>query len=201
MRPRAVLWDVGNVIVRWDPRTLYSKIFPDEAEREAFLALICTSAWHLAHDAGRPMDEGVAELTARHPEHAGAIAAWRDRWWEMFSGPIPETCEVIEALHGKGVAQYGLTNMSHETSTGTFAMHPAFERLSGIVVSGEEKVLKPDAAIFRIAIQRFGLVPQETLFVDDSARNIEGAEALGFLVHRFAEPAALRPALQAHGLL
>jgi 2-haloacid dehalogenase/putative hydrolase of the HAD superfamily len=199
--PRAVLWDVGNVIVRWDPRTLYAKIFEDEAEREAFLAEVCTMEWHTLHDAGRTLDEGVAELTARHPEHAGPIAAWRDRWWEMFSGPIQETCEAIEALHARGVAQYGLTNMSHETAPGTFALASAIGRFAGIVVSGHEGVLKPDAAIFRIAIDRFGLVPEETLFVDDSARNIDGARALGFLVHRFEEPAALRPALEALGLL
>jgi 2-haloacid dehalogenase/putative hydrolase of the HAD superfamily len=189
------------VIVRWNPRTLYSKIFPDEAEREDFLARICTSDWHLAHDGGRPMAEGVAELVARHPGHEAAIRAWQDRWWEMFSGPIEETCEAIEALHARGVAQYGLTNMSAETSAGTFAMHPAFRRLSGIVVSGEEGVLKPDPAIYRIACERFGFAPHEALFVDDSPRNAAAAQVLGFAVHRFEHPAALRPALEAAGLL
>lgn len=198
---RAVLWDVGNVIVRWDPRTLYSKIFADEAEREDFLARICTSEWHLAHDRGRPMAEGVAERVSLFPEHENAIRAWQDRWWEMFSGPIDETCAAIEALHGRGVAQYGLTNMSAETSAGTFAMHPAFGRLTGVVVSGEERVLKPDRRIYEIACERFGIAPAETLFVDDSERNIAGAAALGFAVHRFVDPAALRPALEAHGLL
>jgi len=200
-RAKAVLWDVGNVIVRWDPRTLYSKIFPDEAEREAFLARVCTPEWHLAHDGGKPLDEGVAERIALFPEHAEAITAWRDRWWEMFSGPIAETEQAIEDLHRRGVRQFGLTNMAAETAPGTFAMSPAFERLSGILVSGVERVLKPHAAIYELACERFGLVPEETLFVDDSARNIDGALAVGFLVHRFEAPAALRPALEAHGLL
>jgi 2-haloacid dehalogenase len=201
MPPKAVLLDVGNVIVRWDPRTLYSKIFPDEAEREAFLGQICTSQWHLLHDGGRPMDEGVAELTARFPQHAEPIAAWRDRWWEMFSGPIEETCGVIEDLAAAGVPQFGLTNMSAETAPGTFAMSPAFRHLQDIVVSGVERTLKPQPEIYRIACARSGYAPQDMLFVDDSERNIAGAQALGFAVHRFEDPAALRPALERIGLL
>lgn len=200
-RPRAVLWDVGNVIVRWDPRTLYAKIFPDEAEREAFLAEVCTMEWHTLHDAGRPMDEGVAELTERFPHHAGPIAAWRDRWWEMFSGPIPETCDAIEALHARGVPQFGLTNMSTETAPGTFAIAPPISRFADIVISGVERVLKPDPAIYRIACERAGHAAEEMLFIDDSLRNIESAAALGFAVHRFEDPADLRPALERWGLL
>jgi FMN phosphatase YigB (HAD superfamily) len=198
---RAVLWDVGNVIVRWDPRTLYSKIFSDPAERDAFLAEVCTMQWHTLHDAGRTFDDGVAELTSKFPRHAAPIAAWRDRWWEMFSGVIPETSEAIVAMDARGIAQYGLTNMSYETAPGTFAMAPAMERFGGIVISGLEGVIKPDPAIWRIAIRRFGLEPETTLFVDDSETNIAAARALGFAVHRFEDPAALRPALQAHGLL
>ena len=198
---RAVLWDVGNVIVRWDPRTLYAKIFDDVAKRDAFLGHICTPAWNLRHDAGRPIDEGVAELTAQHPDHALAIAAWRDRWWEMFSGPIEETCAAIEALNSAGVPQFGLTNMSAETAPGTFALSPVFAHLQDIIISGVERVVKPDPVIYQIACHRSGFSPQEILFVDDSAANIAGAQALGFAVHRFADPLALRPALEQHGLL
>ena len=89
--PRAVIWDVGNVIVRWDPRTLYSRIFPDPAERDRFLGEVCTMAWHGPTDCGLSFAENCAALAARHPEHEAAIWAWKDRWWEMFSGPIPET--------------------------------------------------------------------------------------------------------------
>lgn len=199
--PRAVLWDVGNVIVRWDPRTLYSKIFPIAAERDAFLRDVCTGAWNLQHDAGRPMAEGIAELTARHPHHREAIEAWQSRWWEMFSGPIEETESVIEDLAARGVPQFGLTNMSHETCDGTFAMSPVFGHLRDIVVSGHHKITKPDPAIYHLACARAGFAPSDFVFVDDSARNIEGARALGFHVHRFVEPSALRPALEAFGLL
>ena len=199
--PKALLWDFGNVIVRWDPRTLYSKIFPDPEARERFLSEVCTSAWHVESDRGLPMAENCARLIERFPEHEAAIWAWRDRWWEMFSGPIPETEAVIEALHGRDVPQYGLSNIAAETFAGTLAMSPAFGRLKGVVASGHEGLIKPDAAIFRLACERFGCQPGDFLFVDDGARNIEAARALGFDVHHFTDPATLRPALEARGLL
>lgn len=199
--PRAVLWDFGNVIVRWDPRTLYSKIFPDAAERDRFLTEVCTMAWHLETDRGVTFADNCARLAARHPRHAAAIWAWRERWDEMFSGPIPETEAAIEALHARGVPQYGLSNISHETLDSTRAMSPAFGRLAGVIASGHEGLIKPQPEIFRLACERFGHAPADFLFVDDGAHNIEAARALGFDVHHFTDPAALRPALEARGLL
>jgi HAD superfamily hydrolase (TIGR01509 family) len=199
--PKAVIWDFGNVIVRWDPRTLYSKIFPDPAERDRFLGEVCTMAWHAPTDCGVSFADNVAALVAQHPHHEPEIRAWHERWREMFSGPIPETEAAIEALHGKGVPQYGLSNISHETLESTLAMSPAFGRLAGVIASGVERVMKPDPAIFRLACDRFGLSPGDVLFVDDSVRNVEAAGALGFDTHHFTDPAALRPALEARGLL
>ena len=201
LAPSAVLWDIGNVVVRWDPRTLYSKIFPDSAERDRFLAEVCTMAWHAETDRGVAFADNVARLQARHPEHAANIAAWRERWWEMFSGVIEETEAAIEALAAKGVPQFGLTNMSAEVWPGVRAMTPAFERLADVVVSGTELCIKPEPRIFEIACERSGYSPEQMLFVDDSAANIAAAERLGFVVHRFEDPAALRPALERHGLL
>jgi HAD superfamily hydrolase (TIGR01509 family) len=198
---RGVLWDVGNVIVRWNPRTLYSKIFTDPDECDRFLAEVCTMDWHGQHDRGRPFDESAAELIAEHPHHAEAIAAWSRRWWEMFSGAIPETEAVIEALHARGVPQFGLTNMALETWDGTRSMSPAFARLADVVISGAEGCIKPERRIFEIAVARTKMAAGELLFVDDNAANIEAARALGFAVHHFVEPAALRPALEARGLL
>jgi 2-haloacid dehalogenase/putative hydrolase of the HAD superfamily len=198
---RAVIWDFGNVIVRWDPRTLYSKIFPDPAARDRFLSHVCTMAWHAPTDAGVSFTQNCAALVEKHPEHADAIWAWRDRWDEMFSGAIPETEAAIEALQAKGLAQYGLSNISHETLDMTLGMSPAFSRLDGVIASGVEKVMKPDPAIFHLACERYGFAPSEALFIDDSARNIAAAQALGFDVHHFTDPAALHPALQARGLL
>lgn len=199
--PVAVLWDVGNVVVRWDPRTLYTKIFPDPAERERFLAEVCTMAWHVEHDRGVTFAEGARTLTERHPEHADAIAAWHGRWWEMFSGTYAETEDAIEALATRGVPQFGLTNMSAEVWPGVRAMSPAFRHWIDVVVSSDERLIKPDARIFEIACVRSGYRPEQLLFVDDSVTNIEAAEQLGFFVHRFDDPAALRPALERVGLL
>jgi 2-haloacid dehalogenase/putative hydrolase of the HAD superfamily len=199
--PKAVLWDFGNVIVRWDPRTLYSKIFPDAAERDAFLAHVCTMEWHAAHDLGVRFEDNRAELIAAHPHHEAAIMAWGERWWEMFSGPIPETEAAIEALHRLGVPQYGLSNISHHTIPGTYAISPAFGRLKDAVISGEVGLAKPGREIFRLACDRFGLEPYDLLFIDDSARNIATAASMGFDTHHFTDPALLRPALEARGFL
>lgn len=199
--PRVVLWDVGNVIVRWDPATLYSKIFEDPAERDRFLGEVCTMAWHAPTDCGVSFDDNCAALAEQYPEHAEAIWAWKRRWPEMFSGAIPETEAAIAALQATGVRQIALTNMSHETWEATFAMSPAFGCLDGRIISGLEGVAKPDAAIFDLACARFGFSPAEALFVDDHARNVEAARALGFQAHHFTEPAALKPALERLGLL
>jgi 2-haloacid dehalogenase/putative hydrolase of the HAD superfamily len=200
-RPNTVVWDVGNVIVRWDPRTLYSKIFPDPAERDRFLNDVCTMAWHGPTDCGVSFDDNCAALSARHPQHEAAIWAWKHRWAEMFSGAIPETEAAIAALHARGVRQYALTNMSHETHEATFAMTPAFELLDGRVISGFEGVMKPEPEIYRLTCARYGFAPPDALFVDDSATNIAAARRLGFHVHHFTDPAALRPALEVLGLL
>jgi 2-haloacid dehalogenase/putative hydrolase of the HAD superfamily len=199
--PRAVLFDVGNVLVRWDPRALYSKIFPDSAERERFLGEVCTMAWHTEHDRGVPMPENAARLIARHPHHRDAILAWESRWDEMFSGPVPETEAAIEALAARGVPLYALTNMPAEKASACFAMSPAFRHFRDIVVSAHERVVKPEPRAFAIACERAGFAPAEMLFVDDSAANIEAAHRLGFDVHLFSDPAALRPALESRGLL
>jgi 2-haloacid dehalogenase/putative hydrolase of the HAD superfamily len=197
---KAVLWDVGNVIVRWDPRTLYSKIFADADACDRFLATVCTMDWHVRHDLGVTFAENRAPLIERFPEHAEHIQAWESRWWEMFSGAIPETEAAIEALAARGVPQFGLSNMSHEVVGGVLEMSPAFRRLEGIVISGELGMIKPDPAIYRAACERFGRAPQDFLFVDDSAANVAAAQALGFDAHHFTDPAALAPALRARGL-
>ena len=199
--PKALLWDFGNVIVRWNPRTLYTKIFPDPVQCDRFLAEVCTLAWHTPTDCGVTFAENGARLIAIHPGYEAEILAWHRRWDEMFSGPIAETEAAIAALHANGVAQYGLSNISHETLDSTLAMSPAFARLEGYVASGLEKVMKPDPAIYGLCCDRFNLAPDDFLFVDDSARNIDAAKTLGFDTHHFTDPAALRPVLEARGLL
>ncbi len=199
--PKAVLWDIGNVMVRWDPRTLYAKVFREPAQRDWFLSHVCTMAWHVRHDLGVTFAENRKPLLEEFPDHAEAIHAWETRWWEMFSGAIPESEAAVEALHAAGVPQFGLSNMSHEVLDGILAMSPAFDHWKGVVISAETAILKPDPRIYHQACERFGHAPQDFLFIDDSAHNIEGARTLGFDVHHFTDPAALMPALKARGLV
>ncbi|MFN3858745.1 MAG: HAD family hydrolase [Caulobacter sp.] len=196
-----VLWDVGNVIVRWDPRTLYSKIFEEPADRDRFLSHVCTLAWHAETDRGLPAAENTARLIARFPQHEAEIRAWWDRWDEMFSGAIEETAWAMEALAERGVPQFGLTNMAGPVWPTIEPMAPACRHLKAVVVSGDEGLIKPEPAIYRLACDRAGLEPAQLLFVDDSRANIDAADALGFRTLHFTDPALLKPALERHGLL
>ncbi len=198
---RGVLWDVGNVIVRWDPRTLYSKIFDDPAERDWFLAHVCTREWNEEFDRGRPFAEGIAEATARHPAYAPQISAWQTRFLEMISGVFSETEDAIHALAARGVPQFALTNMEITTWPKVRALSAACDHFQVVVVSGEEGLIKPDPAIFEVACAKIGLAAGELLFIDDSAANIATAQRLGFDTHHFADPVELAPALQRRGLL
>ncbi len=199
--PKAVVWDFGNVIVRWDPRTLYSKVFPDPVQRDRFLRDVCTMAWHTAHDRGVSFADNRIPLIETHPEHAEAILAWETRWPEMFSGAIVETEAAIEDLHAAGVPQFGLSNVSMEVIDQVRSLSPAFGRLQDVVASGDVGLAKPDPAIFELASARFGYAPGDLLFVDDGAHNTAAAAALGWDVHHFTDPAQIRPALEARGLL
>lgn len=199
--PSAVIWDIGNVIVRWDPRTLYNHAIRGPALRERFLTQVCTLDWHFRHDLGVTFAENRAPLLARYPEFTEQILDWERRMPEMFSGAIPETEAAIAALADRGVPQFGLSNMSHEMIGPVRAMSPAFGHLRDIVISAETAIMKPDPRIYAQACLRFGIEPAQAIFVDDSQKNIEGAAALGFQTHHFTDPAKLRPALEAVGLL
>ena len=201
MTVKGVLWDVGNVIVRWDPRTLYSQIIEDPAELDHFLAEVCPMAWHMEIDAGKPFAAAVAERSTLYPDQAERIALWRTRFTDMISGPIAETESAMADLARRGVSQFGLTNMSAECWPAIRGLSRAFAHLSDTIVSGAEGVVKPDPAIFKIACRRTGLAPADLLFIDDSPANIASAQILGFKTHLFSDPAALRPALEARGLL
>ena len=201
-RPRAVLWDVGNVIVRWDPRALYAKIFKEPADLDRFLSHVCTLDWHVAHDYGVDFGKNAAPLIARFPEHAAEIRAWDERFHEMLSGPIPETVAVIAALNAADVPQFALTNMPQSKWPAVQAISPDhFGLFRDAIVSGDEGVIKPDRRIYEIVLERTGLAPADLLFIDDSARNIQAAVDIGFHVHHFTDPAHLRAAIERHGLL
>jgi 2-haloacid dehalogenase len=203
MRARVdtVVWDLGAVVIDWDPRYLYRRLLPDEAAVEAFLGDVCTPAWHHRHDEGRPIAAGVAELVEAHPDRAELIRAYLDRWDEMFAGEIDGTTALIADLDAAGVPQYGLTNWPAEMFPRALARFPSLRVLRGVVVSGEEGVAKPSPEVFRRLLARFGLDAASCLFVDDSPRNVEAAAALGFAVERFTTPAAFRVRLVEEGLL
>jgi 2-haloacid dehalogenase/putative hydrolase of the HAD superfamily len=201
-RPRAVLWDVGNVIVRWDPRALYAKIFEEPADLDRFLSHVCTLDWHVEHDRGASFAANAAPLIDRFPEHAAHIRAWDERFDEMLSGPIPETAAVIEALAAREVPQFALTNMPQSKWPIVQAVSPAhFRHFRDAVVSGDEGVIKPAPRIYEIVLERTGLSAHDLLFIDDSAANIAAAQDMGFHTHHFTDPSALRRGVAEHGLL
>jgi 2-haloacid dehalogenase len=198
---RAVIFDVGNVLYGWDIGLLYERLIPDAGERAWFLAHVVTPDWHFQHDAGRPFAETSAELIARYPDHAPLIRAYGPRWLETIAGPVPGMLDIVEALLARGVPLYAITNFSHEFWPAFAAMAPVFERFCDVIVSGRERLVKPDPAIFALARRRFGLGPGEALFVDDRIENVRAAEAAGFPGHHFSGAARLRTRLEAEGLL
>lgn len=200
--PTAVVFDVGNVLYDWNPRFLYERLIADDRALDAFLRDVVTHDWHFQHDAGRPFAETSAELTDRFPEHADLIAAWAPRFNETIGGALPDMAELVEELDSAGVPLFAITNFSHEFWPPFRAREAAlFDRFRDVVVSGEERLVKPDAAIYHLALKRFGLEAREAVFVDDRAENVAGAEAVGMRGHLFAGAEGLRAALVEVGLL
>ena len=194
----AVVFDYGGVLLSWDPRHLYRKLFADPDEMEFFLAEVGFAEWNLEQDRGRPWDEAVAELSAQFPHRAQLIAAYHERWAESIEGPIDGTVAVLEELVGRGIPCYGLTNFSGETYRAVLDMFDFFGLLSGNVVSGDEGVVKPDPAIYKILCDRYDLTPGRTLFVDDAVVNVDGAVRFGLRALQFTGPGELRLALERH---
>lgn len=196
-----IVFDIGNVLIHWDPRVLYRKIFATEDEVEWFLTEVCSSAWNLEQDRGRTFAEAVAEATARHPDHADAIAAYHHRWHETITHVIEDTVDILEELHAKGAPLYAITNWNQDKFRETRARYDFLNRFRDIVVSGDEKLIKPDPAIYELLLNRNGLKAADCLFIDDSPKNVAGAEAVGMKAHHFTSPHALRRHLTGMGLL
>ena len=197
----AVVFDVGNVLYRWDPRFLFEKLIPDSIERDWFLENVVTLDWHVQHDIGRPIAEMVAERCAEFPDHAGLITAYAERWLETIPGPVPGVHSIVEGLAGNGVPLYALTNFGVDFWERFRPTAPILERFDDILVSGRERMIKPDPAIFRLARERFGLAEGAALFIDDSEPNVAAAEAEGFAGHHFRSAEELRGELEGEGLL
>jgi 2-haloacid dehalogenase len=197
----AVVFDVGGVLLDWDPRHLYRKLFDDEKEMNRFLEEICTLEWHEAHDRGKPAEISCAELAAAHPEHRELIWAWARRSEEMISGPISETVDVLRDLKAAGVPCYALTNMEVWTYPQRLERFPFMRWFDGSVVSAFEGIAKPDAEIFELLLRRFDLTPARTLLIDDSPRNVRAAWSLGMQAVEFRSGEELRRLFEEAGLL
>jgi 2-haloacid dehalogenase len=201
-RTRAIVFDLGGVLLDWNPRYLYRKLFAgDDAAMERFLTEVCTMEWHHAHDLGAPPGRTCPELARAHPEQAELIWAWSRRSEEMISGPITATVELLAELKDAGVPCYALTNMERETYPLRRARFPFLSWFDGTVVSGFEGVAKPDPAIFELLLERFELEPSETVMVDDSPANVLAARSAGMQAIEFESPDRLRDWLERAGLL
>jgi 2-haloacid dehalogenase len=195
------VFDLGNVLLRWDPRFLYRKIFADEARMEWFLANVCTMDWVIEQDRGRNYAEACAVLQARHPELADEIAAFDLRWHETLPHAIDGTVDILHELHEKSVPLYSITNWNGPKYHETKSRFPFLARFKDVVVSGDEKLIKPDAAIFELLLARNKLKAADCIFIDDNAANVRGAEAVGMKGHHFTGPEGLRSVLTKLGVL
>lgn len=202
MSARIVLFDLGHVVVDWQPIRLYRQIFDTEAEAQRFCDEICTLDWHQAHDRGVSMPDNAAALIAQYPEYEAPIKAWQARWLDMFPGYMPGVPPIIAALEERRVPLYGLSNLPADIAAQTFDAYPVIKLLRDVVVSGEEKVIKPDPRIYEITLARMGNPdPDSVLFIDNTLVNVEAAKALGFRGHHFTGAEGLKGCLHAEGLL
>ncbi|QNQ09433.1 HAD family hydrolase [Sphingomonas alpina] len=200
--PAAVVFDVGNVLYDWDPRVPYGRLIKDDRALDAFLRDVATKEWHFQHDAGRPFAETSAELSAQHPHYADMIALWGPHFHEQIPHMLPGMQALVEELDAVGVPLYAITNFSGEFWPPFRDREAAiFDRFRDIVVSGDEKLTKPDAAIYHLALERFGLRPDHAVFVDDREENIVGAQNVGMIGLLFTDAVTLRNDLVGLGLL
>jgi 2-haloacid dehalogenase len=198
---RCVIFDVGRVLFDWDLRYLFAKLILDPAELEWFVTHVVTPQWHFQHDAGRPLADMLPELKAEFPDHDALIDAYAARFNETIPGPMPGSLELVERLDAAGVPLFAITNFGHEFWEGFRPTQPIFDRFRDIIVSGTEKLMKPDPAIYRLAIERFGIDPAGALFIDDVVANVAGAESVGIAGHRFRDADTLKRALVEQGYL
>jgi 2-haloacid dehalogenase len=194
MKIDTIIFDFGGVLVDWDPKYVYQKLFDEPEKMYWFLENICTNEWNLEQDRGRSLAEGTAILAAQFPEHDELIRAFYGRWKEMLGGEIRGTVEILLELKRK-YPVYGLTNWSAETFPVALERFDFFQVFDGIVVSGTERLVKPDKAIFQLILDRYQLKAESALFIDDNIKNIRAAEEMGFQAIQFEDPEKLRARL------
>ena len=192
-----IIFDLGGVLIDWNPEYVFKDVIPDEEKRRFFFDNICTHDWNVEQDAGRSLAEATDMLILEHPDWAPEIRAYYDRWEEMLGGPIQETVDLLQEIRDSG--QYrllALTNWSNETFPVALGLYDFLHWFEGIVVSGDERTRKPFTQIYETLLDRYGVTPEEAVFIDDSLKNVEGAEAVGINGIHFQGAAALREILR-----
>ncbi|MGA2520351.1 MAG: HAD-IA family hydrolase [Acidimicrobiales bacterium] len=198
-----VVFDVGGVLVDWDPRHLYRKIFSDADRMESFLGEVCTPSWHAQHDLGVPLSSSIPALVSAFPEWSEEIHAWEDRFEEMWNGPVPGSVEVFAALRASNsrVPIYAATNWGSDNWRIAKTLFPFLHWFDGEVVSGDVQLLKPDPRFFDLLVRRFNLTPSSTLYVDDNPENVRAASQKGLVARHFTSPERLASLLEDLGLI
>ena len=195
-----IIFDFGGVLIDWNPEYLFKKEFESESDMNYFLENICTPEWNIQQDAGRPLAKATEALQKKHPEYKKLIGLYYGRWEEMLGGVIEENVRVLNMLKQK-YPLYGLTNWSAETITIAYNKYDFFNHLKGIVVSGDEKLIKPDPKLYQILLDRYDLKANESLFIDDNAHNIEAAHKMGFHTIHFTQNTDLEKEVKEMGVL
>lgn len=197
---RAVVFDFGGVVFDWSAEYLYRELIPDETERRWFLTHVCSPAWNLKQDGGRPIAEAEAELIAKHPDHAELIRAFYGQWPKTLRGVLQDGVDLVEQLHAADIPLYGLTNWSAETFPYVENRYDFLKRFRHIVVSGRVKMLKPEARIYAHLMEHVGESPEASVFIDDAPHNVEGARAFGMQAIHHRSGAETAAALRSLGL-
>ena len=197
---RTVVFDIGGVLIDWNPRHLFRKVFDSGEEMEWFLANVCTYEWNVQQDGGKLFSVATAELQEKFPEYNDKIALYYGRWEEMLNGEISGTVEIFRRLKSAGIPLYALSNWSHEAFPVAYNRYDFMKLFDGLVVSGYEKLLKPDHAIYRVLMKRYNVNPAESVYIDDNKPNADAAAELGFNAIHFTSPEQLRIELKALGL-
>lgn len=196
-----VVFDFGGVLIDWNPRYMYRDIFEDEQEMEWFLKNVCTEEWNMLQDEGFSFAETIPKLQKQYPEYSDKIKMYQSRWPDMVGGEITESIKILREIQEKNYPVYGLTNWGTETFPIVFERFDFLRSLTGIVVSGDEKLVKPDPELFEILIKRFALKPERCIFIDDNMNNIQTANEIGFKTIHFVSPENLRNDLQLLNIL
>lgn len=200
MKIKNIIFDFGGVLIDWNPRYMYRNFFDREEEMEWFLSNICTHHWNVLQDAGRSLEEGTSILTKSFPEHKDKVRLFYQNWEEMLNGPLDTNAQLLPSLKEK-YKLLGLTNWSAETFPIALKKYPFLQLFEGIIVSGEEKMIKPDPAIFNLLLLRYNIVAEESLFIDDNKENIQAADKLGFHCVHLNDDVSLIHELQKMGIV